>query len=215
MMHIKAVITGDLIGSTAKGADAIDKSMVAMANVANRLSNAAGAQTCFTRHRGDGWQIYLDLPGLCLRAALMIAAELRAQNTGLATRQSVGLGTVEPIISNNLSSAFGVAFEVSGSGLDHMDRNRRLLIGGRGIVTPMHEAIFALADWQSARWSREQAEAISIMLSDRQISFADGASTLGISRQAFQARLTTAGLAAWEEALLAFESDNWSEHPDA
>jgi hypothetical protein len=213
-METKAIITGDLIGSTAKGQDAIETSMGILAAVAARLSLTIGSDTCFTRHRGDGWQIYLNCPGLSLRAVLLIAAELRAGSAGLTTRQSVGLGTIQPLTSKNLSSASGAAFEASGSCLDEMGKEQRLSIAGRRIVNSMHEAIFALADWHSARWSREQAEAMALALSADMPTRSKIAKHIGISRQAVDARLSGAGYAAWQESLWAFETHNWDELAD-
>lgn len=213
MQDVKAVITGDLIQSRRHRPEALDAAMSAIAQQADRISHQTGHDTCFTRHRGDGWQIYLDLPGHCLGAALQITTALRATGLGLATRQSIGVGRLTTQPSGSLAAAQGDAFEASGHGLDHMEKSRHMTIGGGSFVTPFHEAIIALADWHSARWSPQQAEAVRMMLETDGKTHADLAADLGITRQALQARLSGAGFAAWEPALLAFQSAHWGALP--
>lgn len=212
MQDIRAVITGDLINSRRHRPEDLDAAMNTIARQANLIAWQCAADTRFTRYRGDGWQIYLDFPGLCLSAALQITAALRAADTGIATRQSIGIGTVTSLPNTNLAAAQGDAFEASGLSLDHMEKSRRLTIAGRGIVTPFHEAIIGLADWHSARWSAPQAEAMRMMLESEEKPQAEMAAKLGITRQALQARLSGAGYAAWEPALHAFQSADWGHH---
>ncbi len=214
MRDIKAVISGDLIASSAKGGAVIDAAMVNLADTAARLSILTGSNTRFTRHRGDGWQIYVDIPGLALTCALAMTTALRRSGTGLDTRQAIGFGRVEILPPATLGGAFGEAFELSGRALDHMPRGARLCLENRLIVTPWHEALIALIDWQSARWSKEQAEAVQAMLLDGTLSNAEHAAKLGITRQAFEARLSSAGFPALEPALHAFQNVDWTEHPD-
>jgi hypothetical protein len=211
MTDIKAVITGDFIDSRAQTPEVVDKAMAIIARQADRLADQLHAATLFTRYRGDGWQIYLDLPGLCLSASFQITAALRAADLDLVTRQSIGLGAVAVLPAASLAAAQGAAFEASGLGLDRMEKSRRIGISGRGVVTPWHEAIVALADWSSRRWSREQAEAIELHLRDGTQNQAELAARLNITRQAFQARLAGAGLWAWSEALSAFEGAEWGD----
>src|SRR5690606_33341086 len=87
-----AILTGDLVGSTEKPVAALEQAMQALAETARGISAWTGADTRFTRYRGDGWQIYVAVPGLGLRAALTIIARLRAADAGLATRAAIGIG---------------------------------------------------------------------------------------------------------------------------
>jgi len=215
MRGIKAVISGDLIASSAKGGAAIDVAMASLAETAAHLSMLTESDTRFTRHRGDGWQIYVDLPGLALSCALAMATALRRSGTGLDTRQAIGFGRVERLPAETLGGAYGEAFELSGRALDQMAKGARLCLANRLIVTPWHAALIALIDWQSARWSKEQAEAVQARLLDAARPNAELAAGLGISRQAFEARLSSAGFPALEPALQAFQSADWTEHPDA
>ena len=198
MRDLKAVISGDLIASSVKGAAAIDAAMASLAETAADLSGLTESDTRFTRHRGDGWQIYVDVPGLALTCALAMAASLRRSGAGLDTRQAIGFGRVETLPPATLGGAFGEAFELSGRSLDQMPRG----------------ALIALIDWQSGRWSKEQAEAVLCRLLGARRPNADLAATLGITRQAFEARLSSAGFPALEPALHAFQSADWTEYPD-
>jgi hypothetical protein len=208
MENCVAILTGDLIGSTKAGAASVDQAMNAIKQTSHWLSEDIGEDTRFTRSRGDGWQIYLSLPGMSLRACLLINAGLRALDIGVATRISVGIGDVT-WVGETLSDAFGDAFNRSGRGLDEMNKATRLLIAGSKTDSDWHTAIFDLVAWQSRKWSREQAEAIMIVLKSEPSTHTQMAETLGITRQAFQARLNSAGYPALKNALWAFEKRNY------
>jgi hypothetical protein len=210
MGKTKAILTGDLIASTKAGAAALDRAMGALQESARDVSRWAGAETCFTRHRGDGWQMYLDFPGLALRACLKIVAELKAANYNSGTRISVGLGEIAHLGTINLSDAAGDAFNISGQMLDLIPKSKRWVIVGDG-ATKWQEAIFDLAEWQSSRWSPEQGKAVAMALNPDAGPQAALAAQLGITRQAFQARLNTAGFQALGEAVGAFESTDFDE----
>ena len=214
MDQLCAVITGDLIGSTAAPAAELERAMGSLADTARGLSELCGADTRFTRHRGDGWQVYIDFPGLCLSAVFQFAAALKAIDSPLRTRQSLGLGRVDHLPPQSLAAARGTAFEASGQGLDLMDRARVIEVHGRGIVTPWHEALVALADWHSRRWSREQAEAVLLSLRHEGATYTELAARLDVSRQAFRARLEGAGFPAWDQALTAFQAADWDKAHD-
>ena len=202
-------MTGDLIASTAADATAIDCAMAALAAAADSLGNLANEPCRFTRYRGDGWQIYLGRPQLILKACLLFTAQLRAADTGLATRISVGIGTVRYLAETGLSDANGDAFTLSGRELDAMWRSKRIVLAGAGGADKWLCAILHLVDWQVSRWSREQAEVVALALQMADPTQAELARKLGISRQAVQARLHSAGFSAMEWAQYAFESHDF------
>lgn len=211
MQPIRAVITGDFVGSRLASPDALESAMDLARNTADCVALEEGFNTRFTRFRGDGWQIYLETPGICLRTAFRISARLRSAGPGLVTRQSIGIGPVARLPDKDLAAAAGDAFEASGLGLDHMDRHRRIAVSGRGHVTEWQSAVIALADWHCARWSREQAEAIALRLQREADTNSDLADSLGISRQAFEARLAACGWSAWQQMLWVFDN-SWAAH---
>ena len=205
MMTIGAVLTGDLIASTDATHDDVDDAMAVLSTAAMRVSDWVNTSTRFTRFRGDGWQMFLSDPSLTLRCCLFLIASLRASNIGLTTRISVGIGNTDRLGQASLSDASGEAFIISGHGLDHMAKSKRLDIAGAGDLNIWQMAIFDLVAWQSGRWSREQAEAAMIALEPGINAQAEIAARLGITRQAVQARLNTAGIPALQNALRAFE----------
>jgi hypothetical protein len=202
-----AVLTGDLIASTAADGPAVDRTMQALSGAARILGNWAGHDTRFTRFRGDGWQFYLASPGLVLRAVLFLTAYLRAADTGLATRISAATGSFDHLGQSGLSAASGPAFSASGRTLDAMPRSRRVSVTLPGQAAVWKGAVLDLAEWQASHWSREQASAVVLALDPTEPTQGQIAASLGITRQAVQARLKGAGLAALHSALLAFETE--------
>lgn len=201
-----AILTGDLVGSTEKPVVALERAMQTLADAARGISAWTGADARFTRFRGDGWQMHVALPGLALRAALAVFARLRAADAGLATRAAIGVGRIDRMGARTLADAHGTAFEFSGHALDRMPRTRRLTIDGEG-VTPLHRIVVDLLDERSARWSREQAEAMALHLAPDNPTLTDIAPRLGISPQAVNYRLAGAGGTAIRHALRDWEAD--------
>jgi hypothetical protein len=198
MQQKAAVLTGDLINSTRAPAHAVDATMRLLADAANTI----GDDTRFTRFRGDGWQIYLHNPGQCLWACLLILARLKASDTSLSTRISVGIGAISTLPEADLSAAAGPAFVTSGHGLDDMATAQILALGGG--ADPFQRSVFAFSADRASRWSREQAEAMALALDARMQNRAAIAAQLGITRQAVDARLVAAGYRLLDEASHAF-----------
>ncbi|KZY40123.1 hypothetical protein A3731_01645 [Roseovarius sp. HI0049] len=208
MAKVQAVFTGDLIGSRGVSAAAVDSAMDSLKSAAHALENANGFSARFTRHRGDGWQILLPDPRLCLHAYLALSATLRAADTGLATRIAIGLGAVDFPGTTDLSDASGNAFVISGDLLESLDTDTAA-IDGPGI-TDWQRAVIQLADWIVTGWTAQQAEAVALTLLDTtHTTNADRARTLGISRQAFEARLKGSGLSAFTHARQAFKTHDF------
>lgn len=197
-----AILTGDLIASSA-APERAEAAMAILSRAADQLGRWAGQDSRFTRFRGDGWQLSLAAPGLALRAALYLSARLAAASA-LPSRIAIGIGPLAHPGTRDLSDARGAAFEQSGRALDAMPRNRHLALAGA--VTDWQSALVTLADWHISRWSAEQAEACALALAPDAPSQTALAERLGITRQAVAARLSGAGLAAWDPALRAFES---------
>jgi hypothetical protein len=205
-----AVLSGDLVGSTAAGAAGTG---AAMALAGDWAGDVAGwmpgrAATRFTRFRGDGWQILLAAPALAPRAALTLAARLRA--AGLpASRIAIGIGAADLPARGDLSAASGSAFAASGRALDALPRAGRLAIDGTA-VTDADRALLRLAEEIAARWTRAQAEATADYLNPAAPTLDEIATRLGISAQAVHARLRGAGARALRDALRLWEAD-WKD----
>ena len=190
-----AVLTGDLVDSSGASPVAVESAMGCIAAIADRVG---GEATTFSRHRGDGWQFYLEQPGLALTATLLICAELRAKG-GLESRIAIGLGGAHmgsftnPGAVRDLGAATGTAFISSGRALDSMDKSSRLTIAGEG-VDALHARVISMIEDQVMNWSREQAEAMALALGPKDPPTQQAmAEKLGITRQAVAARLHAAG----------------------
>ena len=216
-----AVLTGDIVRSSVAGPETTDRAMGALAAAARDIAAWTGADTRFTRYRGDGWQIYLhDRPGLAYRTTLFMTARLAAAVPGMATRISVGVGPVARLGQTDLSGASGAAFEISGQTLDALSSGersltsgwRRLAIGGHGVLG-WHDALFEVADWMIRRWSREQAEAVALALDRDGAPMAELAGLLGITRQAVEARIAASGFRALATALKEMDRETFGALP--
>ncbi len=215
MPHVSAVFTGDLIGSRKAPTEAVDRAMNALGNASQALGRRHEFDPRFTRNRGDGWQILLPDPRLVLVAFLSLTAGLRAADAGLATRIGIGLGPVEFAGGTDLSDAAGAAFVTSGELLERLSHPRtgeRVLIEGPGSAR-WQQGILALADRITRRWSAQQAEAVALVLLSDHDTNACRARALGITRQAFEARLRGAGLEAFDAARDAFHQHRFDETP--
>ena len=199
MKRMHAVLTGDLVLSTRSAPAQVDQAMALIETTARHL----GDTVRFQRFRGDGWQIHVGPAGKGLAALVCIAARLRALD-GLASRIALGVGEVHGLDKDSLGQAGGMAFVASGRALDAMAPGQRLALAGPGI-DPLHHALMAYVDAQVQGWSAPQAEAVALSLDPQgpqgQQVLAQG---LGISRQAFAARLSAAGFACIETAIKAF-----------
>ena len=200
-MPLAAVLTGDLVASTAASPADVDRLMHRLDTVAQDAARALGADDPrFTRFRGDGWQIVVSPAPLYLRITAVLLSGLRLFDIGIGTRIGIGIGAVDRLGTRDLSDASGPAFTWSGHALDSLPGTDRLAIAG--LPAPglaWHAAALDTLAHFSARWSREQAEALLHRLLAETRPLQHIAADLGITRQALSARLAVAG----EKPLLA------------
>ena len=209
MAKLHAVLTGDLILSTRSTPAQVDETMALIENAAHRVSD----QARFHRYRGDGWQVYVGAAGQGLGAMVYLAAQLCAAE-GLSSRMALGIGDAQGFDQGNLGTATGTAFVTSGRALDAMADGQWLALAGKG-MDPLHHALMAYIDAQVRGWSPQQAEAVAWSLTpDLDLPQQALAATLGISRQAFAARLNAAGFALIHQATRAFAAQFSPEPTD-
>lgn len=201
-----AVLTGDLVASSAAGPEAVDQAMAVLADAVTTMTGwTIGVDSRFTRWRGDGWQVLVRQPEFGLRTATYLMACLRAARLG-STRISLGIGGIDSAGTSTLADAGGPAFLTSGRALEKMRKTRRLTISGDGI-TVLHEGYGELMAGLIRRWSPEQAEAMMWWLHpDRAYTLADIAAKLDITPQAVNYRIKGADGNEIRAALLAWES---------
>jgi hypothetical protein len=212
MRSIHAVLTGDLVASADSTPESVDMAVRALEEAAEQVRIWSGHDTHFTRFRGDGWQLYLNAPGLSLAAVLSLVSVLRTRRMGLETRIAVGFGAINLLGTGEqgLADASGEAFNLSGRALDDMARHKRIVLAGP-VVRRWQEALFEMAVWIAGRWTPEQAEAVGLALDPREHrTQAEIAEILGVTRQAVQARLSGAGWDALAGAVSAVRAHDWS-----
>src|SRR5690606_24353624 len=111
--------------------------------------------------RGDSWQLLLASPAHALRAALLVRAALIAAETA-DSRISIGFGPVMEVLAQNVSASSGLAFEISGRGLDSLPANLSMTMAAAATESSLPNAwlpaIAALCDALVKRWSPRQAE---------------------------------------------------------
>jgi hypothetical protein len=195
IMPQAAILTGDLIASTSAPAGDVDRLMQWLATALQDAQRGLDlSPTRFTRFRGDGWQAIIQPAPLYLRTVTHLLSGLRLFDIGLDTRIGIGIGDVDRPGTRDLSDATGPAFTASGHALDTLPRTDRLAITGlTGPHLAWHRAALETLAHFSARWSREQAEAIHRRVLMDKAPLHQIASNLGISRQALSSRLTAAG----------------------
>ena len=203
MEHEAAVLTGDLIASTKAGQTAVDGAMAVLEGIAQHEAQISGLDIRFARFRGDGWQMYCPEAARVFRLTVLVLANLRSKPDLAQTRLAVATGTVDTLPQIGLSSASGEAFSRSGRWLDSMP-TKRLVGFSRPEDAKLQKPLFSYLEWQSSRWSPEQAEAISLAFKNQPLAPRSVAAVLGISRQAATARLDGAGYWPLEDAAKAF-----------
>ena len=161
--HIYAVVTGDVVGTTAlsegKRAGLLDELRYAYGRVRGRYKDCVPAT--LDVFRGDSWQFVLAAPDQSLRAALLFRATMISRS--LDTRLAIGIGTVDVLPSDLVPTGDGEAFRVSGKALDGMARDERMVIGTQGPIGSIEpttlDVLVALMDAVVSTWTAGQGAA--------------------------------------------------------
>ena len=210
-----AVLTGDIVGSSRLSAGQLERARALVLKGARQFHSksrpmVSGVPEFF---RGDAWQLLLREPGQALRVALYIRASLSAQS-GVETRISIGIGSVDAINRARTSLSTGEAFTLSGHALDE-------ITGYFDLTGALPERAAALARWFPAvlhlcsglmrDWTRRQAEIISLtLLSDnRTHEEIAGALRPPVSKQTVSESLAGANWRSLLEAIRVFEATDW------
>ncbi len=207
-----AVLTGDIVGST--------RLSLANRKLLQRSVPKAGGIVCkafpkqcplkLVAFRGDGWQLLFTAPAFALRGALLMRAALRMLMDGdqVDTRVSIGVGTIDFIPGEKLGEGDGLAFQLSGRGLEELGKRKRLSWS----ADPKEHSGFlqstvTLLDACAQRWTASQCRAVVGALQDwTQDQIAEKWKPKRISQQAVAQHLDRASWHAVEEALTVFES---------
>lgn len=209
-----AAVTGDLVDSSAFPVDRLERAFELIDEAVRDISGWPGLDvrpensgqnivTGYARRGGDGWQLVLTEPAYDLRAALFVVARLRRARDVPETRIAVATGQAEGLaqIRKDPNLAHGPAFTASGRAVADMKSARRLV----QISDPLRDAVFRLADHIARAWTRAQARALCEMLPPGSGPRRVVADRLGISRQAVDQALHSAGFPALLDALSRLE----------
>lgn len=198
--EIYAVITGDIVNSTAVSLDARNELIFLIKESFEIVERKilSPMRTPLEFYRGDSFQAVLSKPEDALLATVYIHAKLRSglkmadYKVPMNARIAIGIGTVDFWINNKVSESDGEAFRRSGPLLDKMKGEHKTLIN-----TPWDqinnelEVESALLDAIINKWSMPQAEAISNYLLG--INQETLARSLKITQPAIQQRLKASG----------------------
>ncbi|WP_417270452.1 hypothetical protein [Celeribacter sp.] len=188
-----AVLTGDLVGSTALGPAKVEQAFDALEACADMQADWMDGQSLhFTRHRGDGWQVALAEPKYALRSALCFRAALRALGEEFDTYIGIAEGDVAGEIGPDLNEETTAPFTASGANLEHLKSGEALediKLSSTGIrmlydrTTPQDALAIAL-DGYASEWTKVQAATIyEILPPDYDLNFSKTAIKIGKSRQ--------------------------------
>lgn len=198
-----AVLTGDLINSTALGPAGIDRAMEALRDAAQTVE---GWGICgplhFTRHRGDGWQIVVDDPRYALRVAVMLRATLRAIEAD--TYIGIAEGPVDHPVGPNLNIENAAVFATSGRALEIAKTSDYAITHSRQAA----QGMAILLNRICTEWTTVQAATIAAAIDapNNDLRVTDIAERLGKSRQSVTKSLQSAWYWEITDALLHLEN---------
>ena len=209
-----AVLTGDVVGSTRlKGQERVDLlEIMRETSVLLQEQFPLDVPLPLEIYRGDSWQVLVQNPENALKVGLYFRAHIRMgmKDHPVDTRFSIGLGAIDLLPEDHVSSGDGEAFWLSGHGLERMPRNRRMVIllsaSYADCQSDGADTILFLVDTLASRWTRKQAEAVVGALAGKtQESIAQSWAENPITQQAVAQHLDRAGWNAVEHGISYFE----------
>ncbi len=200
-----AVLTGDIVNSEDIDPAHLDQAIAILEQCCTQISEWDDINHIrFSRVSGDGWQVALRPGKFALRAAVLLRAQLLAQNIAQDTRVSIAIGDGPDTLPKDLNSASGAAFTQSGRALSRMAKRMRMTSEGDKRV----QATVLLIDFLMTQWTRNQANVMSHALHHPAQPQGDIARQLGKTPQAINKTLHAAGFLAVEAALKLIEQSH-------
>jgi hypothetical protein len=215
-----AIITGDIVSSTAIEPKARQKLYKATSSFLESLKNVY--LSSYETFRGDSLQCKATEPAFALRAALLIRSFFRAYTgndkktvkpkkskgyftTDYDIRLAIGMGEADFIDEGKITSSDGEAFRLSGEALDNLkDSSQRLVIQTPDeAFNEQLEPPILLLDALIQKWTQHQAALVLHKL--QQIKEDEIAARLHITQSAVTQRKKTAQWHAVEKLLGYFE----------
>ena len=207
---IYAVITGDIVGSSKLKPAERKQLHVALKDTSDKLMEhfKQWVPVQVDIFRGDSWQLLVIDPAQSLRIGLFFRSFLRGkmESKRVDTRISIGVGSIEFMPEEGISSGDGEAFRSSGEALESLSRTHRMTISvPQSLISNNHQAldvILKLIDALAQDWTDKQAHAVSgALLEYTQEKIARTWFEREISQQAVAQHLDRAGWNAIEIGL--------------
>jgi len=180
--NIHAVLTGDLVRSSRLTSDQSREAMAELKFAAASF-NAVYPGTIHKEmdtFRHDSWQLLLNNPVFAFRAALFLRCVLKMKSSAgikFDTRISIGIGPVDFVAENRISDSRGLAFTLSGRGLDGMKNAYLAFDGSFGKPDDWHDVslgVVPLLDCVVTDWTPVESGAVSAaLLGKTQLETAD------------------------------------------
>lgn len=213
---IFAVLTGDMIGSSKLADSALGKAQRVIRDASHEfdLSVAHGLIGRPEFFRGDAWQLLLADPGVALRLALLLRAQLRWK-APFDTRLAIGIGTVRSINRRKVSLSAGEAFELSGHALDKMTSYFELTaaVPARApLAAQWVPGVLHLCSELLRGWTPRQAEIVCYALLQAEATHEQIGAMLDkpVRKQTVTSALRGAHFRALADALERFEGTDWN-----
>jgi len=163
-----AVLTGDVINSSNLASKERKKlpSVLLQTSVYIRNVLSHYNPSKIDIFRGDSWQLIVKESEISLKVAIMLRAyfKIQMQNPTLDTRVSIGIGTVDFLTKNNISTSDGDAFRLSGRMLETMHKEYCIGVSLSkqldDYTSKSLDVICKLIDYHIRNWSIQQARAV-------------------------------------------------------
>lgn len=164
-------------------------------------------------YRGDSWQMVCLDPGLSLRIGLFFRALIKADRRiqPADSRLSIGYGEIDFLPEQGISAGDGVAYRLSGGGLDRCGKRRRMCLvfpeEKSSRLTSALDQMVRLIDFQVQRWQPGQSEAVAgALLGLTQQNIGQEWVKDPVTQQTISQHLESAGWQAINSALDYFEA---------
>ncbi len=211
--NLQAVLTGDIVGSSdlsRENRELLPQKMLEASEILQGSFSCVPFQIRI--FRGDSWQFIVSAPEKSLRVGLMYRSLIRTsfQERPVDTRIGIGVGSINFLPEENLSSGDGEAFRRSGTALETMVRRRFLDAFfpeyWNWATNELLREVLLWVDLQAQNWTPGQAAAISgALLGRTQNEIAKQEFKGEITQQAVAQHLKRAGWSAVQSSLVLYE----------
>ena len=226
-MTVHGIITGDIVSSREIDAPIREKLFDEMGELLKELKKQWISS--YETYRGDSLQCQVKSPESVLRVALIIRSFFRAYfpdelkpklavkkgdqaqatkgyfATNFDIRLGLGIGSIDFIKKNKITSSDGEAFRLSGDALDSLSPGtQRLAIKTFNVTfNEQMEPPILLLDALIQKWTQNQAELVLYKLQDKKEE--EIAAKLKVTQSAVNQRTKTAQWMAIEKLIIYFE----------